>query len=177
GDPQDLVAASAALGVADDQLLKWSRTQRIWPALAVEQLSRSVIAQVVQEHQSISLRRQLANLSQHLMQTFEELNLLHRINEHLSLSGDERRLSEMALQWLHEVLPTECLIARFQGRGQGPGHEWTIVGDSPLEPDELDDFLRSLGPEVEETCLVLDSQTTSLLNWEYSAVREVLSVP
>ncbi len=173
----ELDAAASALGISSEQAFRWSRAQRIWPALAVEQLSRSVIGQVVQEYQNISLRRQLSNLSQHLMQTFEELNLLHRINEHLSVAGDERRLSEMALQWLHEVLPTECLLARFQGRGQSPVHEWTIVGDSPVEFDELDDFFRSLGPEVEETCLVIDSPTTGMLDWEFPTVREVLSVP
>lgn len=116
----EITAASTTWGTPAEAALQWSRKQRVWPALAVEQLSRAIVAQVVQEHQNLSLRRQLSNLSQHLLQTFEELNLLHRLNEHLSLSADEGRLMELALQWLSEVLPTECQIAR-SGRGNSCG--------------------------------------------------------
>src|SRR5690606_21802778 len=105
------------------------------------------------------------------------LNLLHRLNEHLSLSADERRLMELALQWLSEVLPTECLIARSRSAERSGGHEWTVVGDCPLETDELDTFFAAHGPEAEGTCLVLDATTTADPAWEYASVREVLTVP
>jgi HD-GYP domain-containing protein (c-di-GMP phosphodiesterase class II) len=175
--PDEMDAAATTFGVPVEHALSWSRKQLTWPALAAEQLSRSIIAQVVQEHQSLSLRRQLSNLSQHLLQTFEELNLLHRLNEHLSLSSDEGRLMELALQWLSEVLPTECLIARSRRYETGGCDEWTVVGDCPLENDELDAFFESLGPEAQQSCLVLDAAVTERPTWNYVHVREVLTVP
>lgn len=180
----DIVAAATTLGVTPQQAFQWSRMQRVWPPLAIEQLSRAVVGHTTQEHQNQTLRKQLASVSQHLLQTFEELNLLHRLNEHLSLAGDEQHLAQLALQWLSEVLPAECLVARFErpptdnsSSSESSRSQYTVVGNSPLETWQFPQFIERLGPDALETSVVVDSQITKSPTWYYPGIKDVLSVP
>ncbi|MGI9458250.1 MAG: HD-GYP domain-containing protein, partial [Aeoliella sp.] len=181
----DIAAAAHVLGVERDAAYRWSQLQPLWPARSVEQLSRSVIGQMTSNLQNQKLKTQLTNVSQHLLQTFEELNLLHRINEHLSVSTGEQPLVELAIEWLHEVLPTECLLACIE-----PSHaivaaeemetsvrRWISAGNCPLPPEELNQFFDRLGPDARDSNLLIDGEVTRAPNWFYPTVREVISVP
>ncbi|QDU53861.1 HD-GYP domain-containing protein [Aeoliella mucimassa] len=180
-DAEHLAAAAKAVRVELETLQHWALTQPIWPPHAVTQLSDSVCRRVSAEAENKKLRTQLTSVSQHLLQTFEELNLLHRINERLSLSMDDHQLLELAVEWLSEVLPAECLLAcMFEASPTGIHQlprQWIYTGECPLPIDELDQFLDRLGPDAKQSMVVLDQDETSSPTWYYSTVREVISVP
>lgn len=135
------------------------------------------------ELQNRKLKHQLTNVSQHLLQTFDELNLLHRINERLSLEIDEYQLLELSVDWLSRVLPAECLLACIVPRQSNPdddtssNREWIFAGSCPIPTDELDLFFLRLGPDAMTSTVIVDRQATESPTWFYPAVREVISVP
>ena len=182
-DREDLLAAAAAVKVELPVLQHWVARQPIWPTRAIEQLGESLSRQVTTESQNSKLRTQLTNVSQHLLQTFEELNLLHRINERLSISTDERQLQEMSVDWLSEVLPAECLLActlpTVVSASQVPfnDREWVYTGKCPVPVEELDQLFDSLGPEAKHSMVLIDREDTTREDWTYPSVREVICVP
>ncbi len=181
---EEVAAAAHVLGVEQDVLYRWTQSQPCWPARALLQLSRSSIELLSSESQNKKLKTQLTNVSQHLLQTFEELNLLHRINEHFSLSSGDQPLVELAIEWLAEVVPAESLLACIQpnhascpDRPDREERRWMSVGDSPLPVEELDQFLHQLGPDAQRCCVLIDREMTDAPDWCYPEVKEVISVP
>ena len=176
-------SAAAAIRVDLDAVVRWSRSQPVWPLRAIEQLSRCLVDQAAAEAQNSKLKHQLTNVSQHLLQTFDELNLLHRINERLSLEIDEFQLLELAVDWLSRVLPAECLLACVArkpaeaGADVPAGRDWIYAGECPIPTDELDLFFDRLGPDASTSTVIVAREATSSPTWFYPAVREVLSVP
>lgn len=180
--PDSLSAAAAAVGCDPQSLSRWAALQPIWPARAVEQLSRLVGDQFAAQQQNVRLKAQLTNVSRQLVQTFDELNLLHRINERLSLANDERDLLELAVDWLSSVLPAECLLACVEtdsetSDGRQSGREWVYAGECPLPEGELDKFLERLGPDAQHSMVVVDREMTAAQTCYYPTVREAISVP
>lgn len=178
-DPDcDLTAAARAVGVDQQVLQRWCQGQAMWPTRAVEQLSHVLVQQHAAKAENEKLKHQLTNVSQHLLQTFDELNLLHRINERLSLSNDEAQLLELAIEWLSNVLPAECVLARISPSGsEHDGQSWIYAGECPIDEAELDQFFDRLGPDACESTVLIDHETTCSPTWYYPTVREAISVP
>lgn len=181
-DPGEARAASAAVGQDVDTVWQWTTEQPVWPTRAIEQLSRWVVNQTNTEAQNLQLRHQLTNVSQHLLQTFDELNLLHRINERLSLEIGETELLETAVEWLSRVLPAECLLACVcqpsTGDDSHPAQrQWIYAGVCPIEVEELDLFFDRLGPDATTSTVIIDREATSSPTWFYPTIREAISVP
>lgn len=179
----DMLAAAHALGVDVDVAMHWSESRAIWPANAAERLAQSVLSQVTVEAQNDKLRKQLTSVSQHLLQTFEELSLLHRIHERLSVASNEQQLLRQVVEWLNDVLPAQCLLGRIASPPQDGASaanqscEWIAVGDCPLPQDELDQFFNRLGPDARDSTILFDRQITHSANWFYPNIHEVISVP
>ena len=55
------------------------------------------------------LKLQLADLSSHLLSTFEEITLLHRLTEHLSISKSVTDICGLSVAWLSDVIPAKCV--------------------------------------------------------------------
>ncbi len=182
-DRDQVVAAAGAVGVDIDTVWRWTQRQQLWPTRAIEQLSQSMVEHASTEAQNQHLRRQLTNVSRQLLQTFDELNLLHRINDRVSLETDESELLETAVRWLSLVLPAECLLACLKpangdrDESGAPHREWIYAGDCPIDNDDLNTFFDRLGPDARNSSIVIDREVTGGPTWYYPAVREVISVP
>lgn len=178
----DCHAASAAVGCDPAAIARWCRSQPLWPARAVEQMSRLVVEQFAAEQQNYRLKAQLTSVSRQLVQTFDELNLLHRINEQLSLANDEQSLLETSVEWLSSVLPAECLLACVEVRDAhspqaDPTEQWVYAGNCPLVENELGKFFERLGPDARTSMVVVDREVTSAQTWYYPSIRDAISVP
>jgi HD-GYP domain-containing protein (c-di-GMP phosphodiesterase class II) len=137
------------------------------------------------EHQ---LKRQVAEISSHLLNTFEEITLLHRLTEQLSLAKSVVTLCELSVRWLSEVIPAKCVAIKLNsvaetydrnalGERTQRGPMLIDFGDCPLDADEVDRFIERLGPHVSTEPLVLNRSATSSPTWFYPNVRELISVP
>ena len=56
----------------------------------------------------------MADISSHLLMTFEEITLLHRLTEHLSISKSVTDICELSVNWLGDVIPAKCVAIWFE---------------------------------------------------------------
>lgn len=177
----DIAAAAETLGVDPTVALRWAGARIVWPPFAVVELARSLVAESDANLHLATAKVQLSDVSSNLLATFEELSLLHRLTEHLSLSITESELCERALGWLSEVLPARCLAIRLQrstATVTSTGDEETlVVGDCPIDEQEFGTLIGRLGPQVDRAPVVLNRNRTSSPTWHYPQIRELVSIP
>ena len=130
----------------------------------------------------------MADLSSHLLTTFEEITLLHRLTEKLSISKSVTDLCGLSVQWLAEVVPAKCVVIWFDGNSdlneqdaidRGMEVQPVLIqhGECPLDEAEFGRFIERLGPQVATEPLVLNRAATNSPTWFYPEVRELISVP
>ena len=182
-DEQQIAAAAQTLGVSADQAYRWASQRKVWPTYAAIELARALGNNLHDQRRVTELKSQMTDVSAHLLSTFEELSLLHRLMERLSLSSSEVELGTLAVQWLSEVVPARCLAVAY-GADQatltvGEDEEAQVVcwGTSPIEESEFPKLLERLGPESDQQCVVLNRDRTDSPTWFYPTIRDLISVP
>ncbi len=170
------------------QVYRWAQAQPTWPARAVHEVSTAIAEKTVLQQNTIQLKRQLGDISSHLLMTFEEITLLHRLTEHLSIAKSATDLCDLSVNWLADVIPAKSVAIWFEsmgnlheghaiGQGQGSGPVLIAHGHCPLEQHEFSKFIERLGPRVATEPLVLNRGATGSPTWFYPTVREIISVP
>lgn len=176
-DPSEEALASAAhrLGLNAQRLANWARGRHHWPAHAALALAGSMCQVGTAEQLALRAKAQESETSAQLIATFEELNLMHQLTEGLSIGRSEVELTEQAVGWLSEVIPTDCVVACLDiADSSGPmvaGHRL------PVEAEDLSAFFERLGPQAERRAIVLNRDRTSSPTWAYPEVREVVTAP
>ena len=187
-EERQAAAAADAFGVPAAEVVRWSESRIPWHPQAILQLSLTTLEKITAQQQALQLRKQVAEISAHLLNTFEEITLLHRLTEHLSLSKSVVRLCELSVRWLSEVIPANCIAIKLDavvdvqdrhtlGDEAERGPLLINHGDCPLDASEFDRFMERLGPHVATEPLVLNRAATSSPTWFYPDVRELISVP
>ena len=185
---QQVAAAAHEFELKPTQLLRWARRQSPWPVQAIQEVSAAVAERIALQQSTTQLKHQVADLSAHLLTTFEEITLLHRLTEHLSISKSVTELCGLSVSWLADVIPAKCVAIWFDSLvglqdkhaiAQGTENEPVLVvhGESPVEEAEFGRFIERLGPRVATEPLVLNRSATSSPTWFYPEVRELISVP
>lgn len=188
-DQEDQVRAAArAFGISADEVLHWAKAHKHWQPHAVLQLSGIVLEKAAGLQEESQLKQQLVDVSANLLNTFEEITLLHRLTQKLSLSSSVVELCELAVRWLAELLPAECIAIKLERvedireqhelefiEEQGP--VLIVHGDCPLKEDEFDAFLHQLGPLVRTDPLVMNRNVTIGSHWDYPSVLDLVTVP
>jgi hypothetical protein len=147
-----------------------------------------MVEKIATQQHSTQLKRQVAEISSHLLNTFEEITLLHRLTEHLSLSKSVVKLCELSVRWLSEVIPAKCVVIKLNsvvdvhdrhtmGEAAEQGPMLINHGECPLDTVQFDKFMERLGPHVATEPLVLNRSATSSPTWFYPEIRELISVP
>ncbi len=187
-EESQVAAAASALGVPPAQLLDWAKSRVPWHPQAALQMCQLLVEKSVTHQHASQLKRQVAEISSHLLNTFEEITLLHRLTEHLSLSKSVVKLCELSVRWLSDVIPAKCVAIKLNsvvdvhdrhamGDDAEQGPMLINHGDCPLDAAEFDRFMERLGPHVATEPLVLNRSATSSPTWFYPDVRELISVP
>src|SRR6185369_17800926 len=95
------------------------------------------------QQSAVQLKRQMADISSHLLMTFEEITLLHRLTEHLSISQSVTDICELSVNWLGDVIPAKSVAIWFSsfdqiddqrtlGHGSRGSSKLVVHGDCPL---------------------------------------------
>jgi HD-GYP domain-containing protein (c-di-GMP phosphodiesterase class II) len=186
-DESQITAAAKEFGVDVQQAFRWAQSQLYWHPTAVQELSVGIAEKHSMQQTNVQLKRQLADLSAHLLTTFEEITLLHRLTEHLSISKSVTDLCRLSVGWLADVIPARTVAIWFEASANlherhaaeaADGKSVLIAhGEMPLDENELGRFIERLGPRVATDPLVLNRGATSSPTWFYPHVRELISVP
>lgn len=188
GSASVIVAASNDLGVDAAQAYRWVQSQIPWPVHAIQEVSAAIAEKTALQQTAVQLKRQLADISSHLLMTFEEITLLHRLTEHLSIAGSVSDLCSMSVNWLSDVIPAKSVAIWFESMDDlndphtmehGKAGQALLIsqGDCPLQQTEFSQFMGRLGPRVSTEPVVLNRGATSSPTWFYPEVREIISVP
>jgi putative nucleotidyltransferase with HDIG domain len=183
-----MAAAASALGVSVQEAMSWAAPRTVWNPQAALRMSTAVVEKLATQQSSLQLKKQLAEVSCHLLNTFEEITLLHRLTEHLSLSKSVVELCELSVRWLSDVIPANCMAIKLNsvvdlndrhGSDQAAVRGPLVInnGECPLAADEFDRFMERLGPRMATEPLVLNRAATSSPTWFYPQIRELISVP
>lgn len=179
-------AAASAFGVDAAQAFCWAQTQTAWPPKAIQEVSAAICEKTSMMQSTTTMKRQLADISSHLLMTFEEITLLHRLTEHLSISQSVADICAMSVNWLNDVIPARSCAIWFNSfehlqsqHAQGGSNKPMLIahGDCPLAQKDFQQFIERLGPRVATEPLVLNRAATSSPTWFYPDVREIISVP
>ena len=182
----EIAAAATEFRVDVRQAFRWAEAQTVWPPKAVQELSAAILEKYVLQQTNAQVKRQMADISSHLLMTFEEITLLHRLTEHLSISKSVTDICELSVNWLGEVIPAKSTAIWLDSAGcLGDQHavkeeDGTLLishGSCPLPKTEFAKFMDRLGPRVATEPVVLNRAATSSPTWFYPDVREIISVP
>ena len=187
-DESQIAAAAQAFGAVPQQMLRWAQSHIHWHPQAAMQISLATMERIASQQHAAQLKKQVAEISSHLLNTFEEITLLHRLTEHLSLSKSVVKLCELSARWLSDVIPSRCVAIKLNSvvevqERHSLGHEsergpmLITHGDCPLCAEEFDRFMERLGPHVATEPLVLNRAATASPTWFYPDIRELISVP
>jgi putative nucleotidyltransferase with HDIG domain len=168
--------------------MRWAKGRTPWHPQAALRMSTAIVEKLATQQSSVQLKKQVAEVSSHLLNTFEEITLLHRLTEHLSLSKSVAELCELSVRWLSDVIPANCMAIKLNALvdvtdrhvTEDGGERGPLVisnGNCPLPEDEFDRFMERLGPHVASEPLVLNRAATSSPTWFYPQIRELISVP
>jgi putative nucleotidyltransferase with HDIG domain len=185
---EEIAAAAHILGLDTGQAFSWAQAQSPWPARAVLEVSSAIAEKTALQQSAVQLKRQLADISSHLLMTFEEITLLHRLTEHLSIAQSVTDLCSLSVNWLADVIPARSVAIWFESMDDlhephtleqsAAGQALLIAqGDCPLQQDEFAQFMDRLGPKVATEPVVLNRAVTGSPTWYYPDVREIISVP
>jgi putative nucleotidyltransferase with HDIG domain len=182
-----LEAAALEFDIEREQVFRWAQAQSVWPPHAITEVSAAITEKMALQQNAVQLKRQLADISSHLLMTFEEITLLHRLTERLSIAKSVTDLCSLSVDWLADVIPARSVAIWFERIGElnephvlehGADQALLIAhGDCPLKQDEFRKFMERLGPRVANEPLVLNRGATSSPTWYYPEVREIISVP
>jgi len=172
--PEALASAARVFGVDHQHIDHWSASRKAWPPYAAIALAEAVTDSSVASSAAVAAKSHLSEVSSQLLATFEELHLLHQLTEGLSLGRSEAELVEQAVGWLADIVPADCVIARF-----GDDHDppYLAGGECPVPGEDLDDFFDRLGPQAQRRAMVLNRDRTASPTWAYPSVRELVTAP
>jgi putative nucleotidyltransferase with HDIG domain len=181
-----IAAAAAEFSLEVGPTFRWAQAQTPWPVKAIQEVSAAVAEKSALLQSNAQIKRQLADISSHLLMTFEEITLLHRLTEHLSISQSVTDICELSVNWLGDVIPAKAVAICFSSfenlqsqhaQGSTSGPVLIKHGDCPLAQGDFEKFFDRLGPRVTTDPLVLNRGATDSPTWFYPDVRELISVP
>jgi len=168
GDSQAVAAAVVAAG------------DPTWLARSLELF----LAKWRAERRVSRLEAESEQLANHISATFEEITLIHRLTQNLSITQKPTLLGLQALEWLLEVIPARG-VALFLNTAfdedlfnhdelQAPA--FLIHGDVPLGADRFLRLLDKLDGRRTQRAMIVNHGLTDDPTGEFSDVRETIIV-
>lgn len=137
------------------------------------------------ERQAGEARREVAQLSKHIGATFEEITLIHRLTQNLSISQKPTLLGLQALEWLLDVIPAAGLSLFFNTAFdeelfnhedvQGPAY--IMHGNVPLGADAFLKLLDKYDGRKTPRPIVVNHGISDDALGEFAEVQEFVVVP
>jgi len=181
---ESLAPAAEQLDVDRDELARWARRQEPKSPESLLHLASLVVDKVRAERQVVALNRDVEDVTSHLLANYEEITLLHRLTQELKISCGEDRLGAMALEWLADAVPAECLAIYFNRDAQPKssavpsGSSKTLFhGQRLLNETEVETLISDYGANVEGPPIVLNHTSRSKKSWPFPNVDAMIITP
>ncbi len=182
--PEQLVRATARLGMSPADAAHWFARQPRWTAHALLSMGYMAVERLASDARVAQLESETDDVSLQLSATYEEISLLHRVTQKLKLTSDEREMGQLVLQWLAEVVPASALAIQWippSDHCVAPAGtrdtELLSLGPCPVDAAGMTKLAEKLGLKPGQQPLIVNSSLTSQSDWEFPDVHELMVVP
>ncbi len=177
-------SAASILDMDEDSARIWLAKQPFWPADALMRTAQLATEKLTSDQRTNRLRGEVAALSHNISTTYEEISLLYRLTQNLSLAIDDEKLSRIALDWLNVTLPIEGIAAlllpppNLSSTNREARREPLLLseGDWSLSLGDVNDLLSAVGASGARRPVVINQLVTTSESWRFPAVRQLIVV-
>jgi HD-GYP domain-containing protein (c-di-GMP phosphodiesterase class II) len=162
----------------------WLRRQTAWNPQVLLSMGQLACDRLSADHQVKNLERELADVSQHLSTSYEEISLLYRLTQNLKLSSKDEDLAAMALEWLAEILPVESLAIQLTHSRRADSIEphpagplLMTYGPCPIDSDGVTRLVEHFGLSAGARPQIVNRRLSSSDYWPWPAIHQLLIVP
>jgi putative nucleotidyltransferase with HDIG domain len=185
---EDFTAAARRLGLNPEAAAGWAESQTPWTAEMLLRVGQMVLDQIRLRAEVAKLKEESGCLSVHLVATYEEISLLHRLTQNLKISQSDEDLGSGALEWLEEVIPARGfalqLIPTPEAR-KSPTHGvrtaplLLVRGDCPVDEDQFSALMIYLCEEKNfpRQPVVLNHPGAERADWPLPQIQQLVAVP
>ena len=190
GSITDFEVPALALGIEAKAVFEWSCGKSVWPPHGALELLRSKVRNWEYSQKTKAQQQQISDITGELISTFDELNMLHRLTERISLRKSTRELCDQAVRWLSETVPAQCIVSRWENTDtqkeiaslssqlkENHNKLSFVHGQLPMPETDLDAFFEGLGPEARQRSMTLNRDQTECADWNQGSVSEVATAP
>jgi putative nucleotidyltransferase with HDIG domain len=182
-EPLDEVARF--LNCSLDQARQWWQQQQVWPADILCRMATAVARRICAEQSIARLKREVENLTENLTATYEEISLLYAVTQHLRISTQDTQLGQVALEWLQECVPAECLVAQYLPVARADEVTYKartepvllVVGEPLVDNTTFTELIAHLQLSAQSAPRVLNRNITSQTHWPFPQLRQLIVVP
>jgi HD-GYP domain-containing protein (c-di-GMP phosphodiesterase class II) len=166
----DLRDAARDAGWSARRLIDWTASHPRCSTGPLLALLRQADEGALSEAQS-----QIAQLSEQLDQTYEEIALLHRLTRNLQVSRSPADLVDLCLERLPELIDAESHVIQLQSPGE-PSRVWSL-GETLRDREDVEDLVRRLAAQDSSRPIVRNFLQGSPLADRFPRLRNFVAVP
>ncbi len=183
---ESLQQQSLLFGLKPEEAVPWAMRQIPWAPEILQHTCELILDHIESRKCIKELQEETSKLSVHLAGSYEEISLLYRLTHNLKISKSDEELGKITLKWLEEVLPAKGFALQLipiSGAEESVTHTArtstiTIThGDCPVDNEEFSSLIKYMDVENNLRPVVVNRQITSLEEWPYPSVRQVVVVP
>lgn len=178
-------AEARILGLDVHQARRWINDCTVWSARDIERTGTLLREKLLAESRCQRLTHEISQLSDNLSVTYEEISLLCGITQRLNLERSEEELARLALEWLLECIPAECIAIEYLPVAEAGETTYAArsepmlitAGQTQLEFATLRQAIQEFSQTVESVPFVANRRRTSKADWQFAEIREMVLVP
>jgi hypothetical protein len=173
-----LAQAAAAMELPPAAVRRWISAQHCWQPSVLLNMGQLATERLAAEGRHNSLDRDIRDLTLNLSTTYEEISLIYRLTQNLKLNSGTDELVSLALEWLADAVPAECLMAQVLPSSTDETGElkYLSFGNCTLSEAEFADLLESLDLRPATRPLIINDTDMVPLAWRWPAVRQMVVV-
>jgi hypothetical protein len=170
------------LNIAPEAAQRWIAAQHTWQPNVLLNMGQLATERLASECRLRTLDRDVRDLTLNLSTTYEEISLIYRLTQNLKLGSQNEELATMAIEWLSEVLPADCLAVQLlpsPNRGDDRQGEPRLLtyGDCPISSDDLTEILAAFELTPSKRPLIVNDVDALQMSWQWAGVRQLIAVP
>ncbi len=141
---------AAEMNVTLDAARRGLAAQQVWQPGVLLNMGQLATERLAADWRLNALDRDVRDLTLNLSTTYEEIALIYRLTQNLKLTSRSEDLAGLAIEWLAEVVPAECLAVQLiptEATASETGcsePRLLTFGKCPIDEDEMSDMLDHL---------------------------------
>ncbi|MFZ5829447.1 MAG: HD-GYP domain-containing protein [Planctomycetota bacterium] len=181
----ELDSAARAWHAPREELLAWARQQAVWQPEVLGRLADSAHREMSAERRWRAAATEADSLATNLASTYEEISLLYRLTQNLTIARGDEELGAIALRWLAEVIPAEGLAIQLVRRPASPldadgsvdSHSLLLThGQCPVDSYGISCMVAHLDVKAHQRPAVANRVLTARPDWPCPEVRQTIVV-